>query len=99
AWRSTEKDMASQLREARVNYWVFEFYISKAFEAFRNEEYDSYVQFRNLVQGECCVVTLNTSKMSRVLFCITRKSLQLTHSCSMFTLHCFKATFSSTCHK
>uniref|UniRef100_A0A3B1IL23 Telomeric repeat binding factor a n=1 Tax=Astyanax mexicanus TaxID=7994 RepID=A0A3B1IL23_ASTMX len=51
--------MASQLRETRVNYWVFEFYISKAFEAFRNEEYDSYVQFRNLVQGECCVVTLD----------------------------------------
>uniref|UniRef100_A0A3B1JNP6 Telomeric repeat binding factor a n=3 Tax=Astyanax mexicanus TaxID=7994 RepID=A0A3B1JNP6_ASTMX len=43
--------MASQLRETRVNYWVFEFYISKAFEAFRNEEYDSYVQFRNLVQA------------------------------------------------
>ncbi|XP_072529318.1 telomeric repeat binding factor a [Salminus brasiliensis] len=44
--------MATQLRlEASINTWVLELYVSKAIEAFRNEEYGSFAQLRNLIEA------------------------------------------------
>ncbi|MCJ8743305.1 hypothetical protein PDJAM_G00092390 [Pangasius djambal] len=37
--------------EQIINRWSFDFYVSKAFEAFRNEDYDSFIQLRNLIES------------------------------------------------
>ncbi|KAF5898829.1 telomeric repeat-binding factor 2, partial [Clarias magur] len=37
--------------EQIINRWSFDFYVSKAFEAFRNEDYDSFTQLRNLIES------------------------------------------------
>ncbi|TSK13209.1 Telomeric repeat-binding factor 2 [Bagarius yarrelli] len=37
--------------EQVINRWSFDFYCFKAFEAFRNEDYESFSQFRNLIES------------------------------------------------
>lgn len=50
---SSSKSDNTQLSDEHViNRWSFDFYVSKAFEAFRNEDYDSFTQFRNLIESK-----------------------------------------------
>ncbi|KAK3518168.1 hypothetical protein QTP70_033262 [Hemibagrus guttatus] len=37
--------------EEIINRWSFDFYVTKAFEAFRNEDYESFSQLRNLIES------------------------------------------------
>ncbi|XP_046729072.1 telomeric repeat binding factor a isoform X2 [Silurus meridionalis] len=49
---SSSKNDNKQLSDEQIiNRWSFDFYVSKAFEAFRNEDYNSFTQLRNLVEN------------------------------------------------
>ncbi|XP_017350028.1 telomeric repeat binding factor a isoform X1 [Ictalurus punctatus] len=49
---SSRKNSNKQLsHEQIINRWSFDFYIFKAFEAFRNEDYESFIELRNLIES------------------------------------------------
>ncbi|KAB5542240.1 hypothetical protein PHYPO_G00089230 [Pangasianodon hypophthalmus] len=49
---SSSNNSNKQLTDEQIiNRWSFDFYVSKAFEAFRNEDYDSFTQLRNLIES------------------------------------------------
>lgn len=50
---SSSKNDNKQLGDEQIiNRWSFDFYISKAFEAFRSEDYESFTQLRNLIESK-----------------------------------------------
>lgn len=49
---SIKNDNKQLSDEQIINRWSFDFYVSKAFEAFRNEDYESFTQLRNLIESK-----------------------------------------------
>lgn len=49
---SSKNDNKRLSDEQIINRWSFDFYVSKAFEAFRNEDYDSFMEFRDLIESK-----------------------------------------------
>ncbi|XP_060745271.1 telomeric repeat binding factor a isoform X1 [Tachysurus vachellii] len=49
---SSSRNGNKQLSDEQIiNRWSFDFYVSKAFEAFRNEDYENFSQLRNLIES------------------------------------------------
>ncbi|KAF4079655.1 hypothetical protein AMELA_G00180640 [Ameiurus melas] len=49
---SSSKNSNKRLSDEQIiNRWSFDFYVFKAFEAFRNEDYESFMELRNLIES------------------------------------------------